>query len=320
MARIQAAMALIALAQLLGCANVKVHKVSVEDRAAGADRHVKGFRYYLNRPYIVVSERVPVSTQYVPAVLTRANGAPQGATPFLMTLLPDSNGEHRVYNLEGQRIPEADWRCLRVLKETAKVEAIKNTAGSVVISKDAAATIETPKAESADATAAIQVAFLPDFEEQYVIRNKNFLAKTKYQYDFRNGMQLAGFAGSYNATDVPVKILETVGNLVTAAGKVAETALGQPIPGVGIEKFTVGDDGRVTRDPFFIKIERAIEPGFYQVQKSWERARATPEMPLDEVCGLFSSVGLDLVETTSVLTREQYEKETGRTAAESSAR
>ena len=28
---------------------------------------------------------------------------------------------------------------------------------------------------------AIQVAFLPDFEEQYAIRNKNFLARTKYQ-------------------------------------------------------------------------------------------------------------------------------------------
>jgi hypothetical protein len=42
----------------------------------------------------------------------------------------------------------------------------------------------TPAPASDDA---IQVAYMPDFEEQYAIRNKNFLAKTKYQYKFQNG-------------------------------------------------------------------------------------------------------------------------------------
>lgn len=517
MPRVQLFLFALALTQTFGCANVKVKKVSVEDRAVGNDRHVKGFRYYLNRPYLVVSDRVEVSTQYIPAALTRPEST--DGPFYLLALVADSHGEHRVYDQEGHHIPGFAWRTLSILNESGSVtlpgvatevddrvklaalgaawsladwagrtgkalnfkpdrglsdrvlSVVQNEAGQqtneiksqldeaidlgirtvngelrvagatidesqkqkiekaihdklvdagtdedkesartsllatalilrialpkepdngfdkvdeclsiglastdlvgalvetdadkiIEASRDAcgkvlgttppevkelkvayvprdisgarnlpsvfptetfqlstAAAAVIPKPESTNASSsdkpAIQVAFLPDFEEQYVIRNKNFLAKTKYQYDFRNGMQLAGVAGSYNATDVPVKVLETVGNLITAAGKVAETALSQPITPGGEGKFRFASDGQVIRDSFFIKIEQAIEPGMYRVQKSWERVQASPGMPIDQISGLFSDVGLDLVETTSILTRDQYEKETGRKA------
>ena len=51
---------------IAGCANVKVRKVDVDKRIAGKDHHVRGFRYYLNRPYLVVGKHISVGTQLVP--------------------------------------------------------------------------------------------------------------------------------------------------------------------------------------------------------------------------------------------------------------
>jgi hypothetical protein len=51
----------------VGCACLEVKKVSEEKRQAGSD-HVKGFRYYLSRPYVVVQAPILVcesSTLYV---------------------------------------------------------------------------------------------------------------------------------------------------------------------------------------------------------------------------------------------------------------
>ena len=57
---------LMAAAAAAGCANVHVKKVPVELRAAGQDHHVHGFRYYLTRPYIVVSRRIELGDEVVP--------------------------------------------------------------------------------------------------------------------------------------------------------------------------------------------------------------------------------------------------------------
>lgn len=44
-----------------GCAKLKVTKISEDSRLCGTDDHVKGFRYYLSRPYVVVTKPVLVS-------------------------------------------------------------------------------------------------------------------------------------------------------------------------------------------------------------------------------------------------------------------
>ena len=118
---------------------------------------------------------------------------------------------------------------------------------------------------------AIQVIFLPDFEEQYAIRNKNFLAKTQYQYTFSHGTELDTMSGTYGAVDVPVKILETIGNLITAAGSVATQKL---TGGGGAAKSasSSGFGGTGDAPTFYIRTKLVIEPGVYRLQKSWERA------------------------------------------------
>lgn len=521
--------ACIVLVACIGCANVKVHKVSVCDRVHGTDEHVKGFRYYLSRPYIVVGRRIPVGTSYIPAAL--GMDPHNGEQPYvLVSLIGDADGQHLVYNLQGEPVgaltksihlvpgsltsnpgkssgsppaSAADTRfqvmanatiaeltalfeaqfpmnekvahktLLKVLEPKSKqldlegeearledmfkivskslwqgdaiadkkrAELIRfglskllagpdNTAnsweiilasavglriGMTVLPKDVsvtkpeeflhelekaamkelpkkgateearivlalknvrsqlqeiandhgivevalpesmqsdllvafegsdpkasgkesetpgdtnlpvvafAARADTKPANGADGDKtkastsapepdAIQVVFLPDFEEQYAIRNKNILAKTKYQYIFRNGTELASISGSYNSTDVPVAIVETVGSLIKAAGEVAKTAIGNPAALAGAKSSLTGRDETI--EQFYIKSEYFIEPGIYRLQKSWEEAAgaAVADLDPDERAGLFSRLGLDVAPVASVLTPGQYEAET----------
>ena len=186
---------------------------------------------------------------------------------------------------------------------------------------DAAATLASNGAKAAPAPAAagdggnggvagappeaFQVIFLPDFEEQYAINNVNVLAKTKYKYTFRNGTDLETMAGAYDGTDVPIEILNTVGSLVKAFGAVAQTRL-NPSGAAGAAALTLQANQQAA--DYYVRIEQAIEPGVYRVQKSWERAAAAPldGVTPEQACGLFADVGLPILETTSVITADQY--------------
>jgi hypothetical protein len=440
-------------ALLAGCANVKVHKVDVQDRIDGKDQHVKGFRYYLTRPYLVVARRVPVSVAYIPVApgLYPASDVPKPGQPLpphlelvLVAVVPDAKGAYAVYDRAGHPRPDISPGRVYVLPQAGtgggpiipNLDAIlphlsdaiaaevatravaagtdlkltddekktltdrlrtafataANQAGSdlkkyitqkavedtikeginvavtegnkflkdkgsakqlalsaadladayqmvlaavtakpgakppaVALPFGAAATLDTkPQANAPKAPAAapgspppadgtpggdFQVIFLPDFEEQYAINNVNVLAKTKYKYTFRNGTELESMAGSYNATDVPVKIVETVGRLVQAVGEVAKTRLTDlPVGARAMIDMTAKPTAA-----FYLRVEQGIEPGVYRVQKSWERAAAEPLDGLapDQVCGLFAEIGLPINETVSVITGTEHDQATG---------
>jgi hypothetical protein len=326
----------IASAVNLGCANVKVDKVSVEDRLSGNDRCVQGFRYYLNRPYIVVGRQISAGTIYVPAIPVKRTPSlhPTDQLRFLAAV-PDRGtpGVFQVFDAQGnwvESVPPPDlhmkYEHVQILPPAAPLPkagsttyADSNPGGGTGMKKPT----QTPPTQPTTPADAIQVVFLPDFEEQYAIRNKNCQAKTKYKYTFRNGTELAGMAGSYNSTDVPVMIVETVGSLLQAAGQVAMTAI-QPASALTqaasspTTRMNYGAGGKTDPDPnpnpirYYVKIEHVLEPGIYRVQKSWERAAA---MPLDglkpeQFPGLFADVGLEIREVTSIIASAQHDKET----------
>ena len=91
-----------------------------------------------------------------------------------------------------------------------KPAAAKNDASTQTV-------VSTTKTDSA-VRSPFQVIFLPDFEEQYAVRNKNFLAKTQYKYNLSHGTQLDTISGSYSAVDVPVAIIETLGARTAGCG------------------------------------------------------------------------------------------------------
>ena len=88
---------------------MKVRKVDVERCAAGTDHHVKGFRYYLNRPYIVVGRQISVSTQLVPVRMATYPGTAKVGEPnsriVYVGLVPDKYGNYLIYDADGNEEP-----------------------------------------------------------------------------------------------------------------------------------------------------------------------------------------------------------------------
>jgi len=410
---IRVGVALICAATIVGCANVKVKKVSVKDRLSGNDAHVRGFRYYLNRPYVVVPQQVPIATSYVavkPFYMASAAGQPQ--TAALVSLSPDPHTKKQiVFDPDGNELKDVDFASVyagepppvaatpsgvtppgvtppgvtppggsppggapanngpiapapppppapngakrsgttgtavtasinapRVKNRDAKLdENVKTTlqapgdsgnnpqqplsntnplnqfgAGNASSQTPAATTVTTSKTvtDNPNATNNIQVVFLPDFEEQYAIRNKNVLAKTQYKYAFAHGTELDTAAGTYSAVDVPVKILDTIGNLINAAGALTTQRINNP-PAKPATPALGGTGGADIQPMFYIKRLDYIEPGFYRLQKSWERAHAISQGQVaPEVAqGLFSDLGLVVQSSSSVISAAQYTKE-----------
>jgi hypothetical protein len=67
---------IICAALLTGCADLQVRKIDPVQREHGLDTHVKGFRYYLSRPYVVVKNWVPVS-EHVSLLVLKGDDAKQ---------------------------------------------------------------------------------------------------------------------------------------------------------------------------------------------------------------------------------------------------
>jgi hypothetical protein len=160
-------------------------------------------------------------------------------------------------------------------------------------------------APAAEVTNLIQVVFLPDFEEQYAVKNTNVLAQAKYEYSFANGCTLAEAGGSYNATVVPVAILQTIQKAIGAAGELQKQALESlPIPAPPQGPRAEVDPSKI----YYVVRQTFIEPGVYRLQKSWEVQAAEAEGHV-EPCragGLLTEMGLPVEECALVLTREQY--------------
>jgi hypothetical protein len=111
-----------------------------------------------------------------------------------------------------------------------------------------------------------------------------------------------------------VKLVETVGRLVQAVGEVAKTGL-QTFPVSGTPRGALAVTPPAPDADFYIRIEQAIEPGVYRIQKSWEMAAgADPEalksMPHDKLNGLFAEIGLPIADTVSVITGTEHDQAT----------
>jgi hypothetical protein len=104
---------------------------------------------------------------------------------------------------------------------------------------------------------------------------------------------------------VPVKVIETVGALIQAAGAVAKQQIKPDAAISGAPSLLSAVDGNPIRH--YLKIQNVIEPGVYRLQKSWERAAATPTdgLGMDEVHGMFSDIGLEVIEVRSILDATQ---------------
>src|SRR5262249_38221035 len=218
-------------------------------------------------------------------------------------------GRPRIFDLQGN--PQPEWKPMTE-KETsiARGEGNVKVAGFVqppdpVIGQKprvlAGAAAPTPPGLPDK----IQVVLLPDFEEQYAIRNHNILAKTEYNLVFGDDSTLAEMSGSYDATTIPVAVLKTLQKAITAAGEIRAEEIKKEAPPVTGPKAELFDLSKV----YYICQETYIEPGIYRLQKSGERqaAEAPAGITAERATGLLTELGFPVGHCVTILSEKNYQ-------------
>lgn len=254
-----------------GCANLVVHKVPVDQRVAGADDHVDGFRYYLSRPHVLVKEKIEVSRTESLVLIEKGgavqflDGAGAGKTVPLDQLTTTNPGTGAT-----QRVSEAELEAMRNLIKT-RPEPVNNpsstdadvrpaalaaplpddsvtafaTAGPAWPTDARPALLPSPRAasptpeppatdrKSAQLTGAIQIVFLPDMDEQYAIHSRNFVSKTSFTLKFRDGWGLSDVYGDHDSTPVALELFNVIDQAIDTAKTLALAQMKKDADGGG---------------------------------------------------------------------------------------
>lgn len=238
-----------ALPAASGCSNLVVKKVPLEDRACGADDQ-KGFRYYMNRPYLLVKKNILISE--------RKSLVPMNDEILKHLQNKGTSGNNRIAspsdNIEGKAV----------------------TANTQSLDKPSLGTLPNDRT----LTGNVEIMYLPDLDEQYVIKSKNLLAKTALGLSFQDGSQLNQVQGEHDSTTVTVSLLEQVDKAIGAAQGVAQKEIERETKieeartkgtSTGEGKQTVNGLAQTGKKPIYQRIERVyIKAGMYRLNKPWE--------------------------------------------------
>ena len=268
-----------------GCSNLVVKKVPIDKRIQGTD-HQQGFRYYLNRPYLVVKDPVLIFERLTLVEVTGKHG--DGSFPVAKFLEGERKGQtirladlnvkagdqafRPVAAAELSRIraelaskvkaasatparskpgaltppTERDSQVVRTAISSGAVSAATvgalpspltataalaqqgapastggRTASSVDQNASSTASLKDESIGTAPTdtvlTGAIQVIYLPDLDEQYVIKSKNWLAKSSFALAFRNGSELTEVDAEHDATTVTIALLDLLQQAIVTA-------------------------------------------------------------------------------------------------------
>lgn len=305
-----------------GCAGLTAHKVPLQHRLAGADKQ-KGFRYYLSRPYIVVSQRILVHQEILPGVLIEdtANKKAQVnvTTKYgVRVLMPDGKATH--LDLSGNPLPKeaAKWTPVHIddptVPNTSAEMAVSFSAfpepvnymdpyrslNSVAAAAYSDVQKQTPIEDVSDMPPPFQVVHLPDFEEQMAVKHHAFLSTNKFSMLFRDGWQLDSLQNNSDTTDVPVAILKTLQKAISAAAGFESDRLRRvaEIHGQGPAPQDTGEGKEFIPRRMAVVQRYYIEPGMYRLNKESER---NPDTDESSPCGLLTAFGLPLAGDTEVL-------------------
>lgn len=321
------------LAALLGCANLEARKVPVSDRLDGTDDKIKGFRYYVSRPYLIVSRRVCVGQHLAVGRLLWQKDGPETVIETI-----DEHGRPRYYDSRGAEtlIARDQYVAVEYLKpapqpvkdpktgmgggtgkgggtgdDTKKEEEKKD--GDMKDKKDGAplADIRVEALQrrlmladqlrqtlvadtSQTAPDAFQFVMLPDFEEQVAVKDVNFAAYGKYELKFADGWQLRSVSGTWDSTEVAIKALQVLSNAVSAAAEVRSEQLTKlPVKRPGADVTSQA----VGQPVYAVRVVSTyIEPGVYRLQKTSEKTAVAPDA--GAACpegGLLSDLGIPVV-------------------------
>ncbi len=283
-----------------GCANLVTKKVPLEARLSGKDEHHHGFRYYLPRPYIVVSEPVTLSRDFeVGNLVRRLNHSDTLYMEFSEQVDGTADHQLRYDRLDGS---PADPSLNPGDFEKVSMAEVEGPARDVILRTSATMLQPTeifddvvPRDRSnmtggflsLDQLAnyfqvvdpieappdAFQVVQLPDFEEQMAIEDRNFAAYSKYDLQFADGWQLRSVNSNVDATETAVRAFQSISNAIGVAASLEAEEL-NTLPLTPEEIARQGADprsGLPGENPKVVRVvKRLIPPGLYRLNKTSE--------------------------------------------------
>lgn len=237
-----------------GCSNLEARKVPNQCRAVEQDCD-EGFRYYLNRPYLIVKAPVLIS-------------------------------ERKSLVLGGD-LPNS---AVIVTTEISRARADSGASSSPTLG-----TLTAPTEIAL--TGNLQIVYLPDLDEQYVIQSKNCLAKTNFALTFANGTELTQVDGDHDATTLTVELLSQIQNAISTASGVAQEEYKHSSTSTSTQDKATQNTAKALGQPatvdrtLYRKVERtSIKPGMYRLQKPWEMDDGSGLMPIGT--GFLAKLGL----------------------------
>lgn len=353
--------AIVLVVTMAGCSNLDARKVSLEDRMSGEDKKVKGFRYYVSRPYVVVTGQIQVATTKtrarVVSVAVKDQRYPgdKDGYPYALLAYGFTNGRivKQLLTLRGNPAPhnwlkvdgEPNLRSASLARdvsllsqfEPASVKGAHTLTGARVAGRWASLssggqqgtpgagavgtggdyTLELRGKPSLEIALAmtqetkmprgtndprpqegeIKIVYLPDFEEQIAVRNHNFLARSSYKLAFQDGWQLTSVDGTHDATEVAVKVLDTVRRAISVAADVEEKRLNTlPLEAPSIETIP-GSRSATEPSEIIVEVTRTliVEPGMYRLNKSDEMTH-----DIQTGAGILADMGIPVETQTEI--------------------
>lgn len=387
--RIGAAAALLVI-NGAGCSNLVVKKVPIDKRMAGSDDHLKGFRYYLNRPYLLVNDKILLKENKSLVMVQKTGTADEILLKYL-----DGPRRDQTVKVSNQKVTTnggavstvtpselAKLKAILVSQNEARAsrsattpkatraigrdDAVQRTQHAATDPKDTGAAttpassqtpaqtanvainiaggatlggtgvpgqgfgagapaLQPPASFGADVkpipipdvgkpavhglTGNMKILYLPDLDEQYVIKSKNVLAKSAFALTFNDDSSLAAVEGNHDATTVTISLLEQVDKAITAAQGVlgaqitqqSKTTTAAPNP-AGLGTGAPGGLGAAAEIQYYQFVERIyIRPGLYRLNKPWEMGGDQAETV---GCGLLAKLGIPYVTETELVPSE----------------
>ncbi|MDN3515950.1 MAG: hypothetical protein NG747_16355 [Candidatus Brocadia sp.] len=247
---------------IAGCAEVKIRKVPTPtqyvhwtDLMQYKADNIKGFRFYLPRPFINVFESFPIRTDiYI------ADGvvSPDGKYVIIKRVRDESGltkymaGEHD----GGAYIAKRDISVPEIAKDIAKAQAGVEDEARKKAEEKAKATVPTgggqePSAEpipvprmtginkrrvtNDNAAFAYQplrgnfdIVYMPDFEEQYAVYSWAGLGNAEFEVNLGQGWSLQGFNSLTDNSELNKRIFDMIDTSIKMAKTAGSAAIGIP--------------------------------------------------------------------------------------------
>lgn len=290
---------------LLGCSNLDVKKVPVQQRVAGTDDQ-QGFRYFLNRPYLVVKKPIPLYEKKTlvnlqdPALKDFLRRVAQRSADGIESVQPkEIEKAIEALSLQnGIALPQGGGTGAAA---SAGEELTNGGARATAAAAESAGSLDMPQIkdlpEDTKLEGDVQIIYLPDLDEQYVIKSKNWVAKSAFALAFKNGSELVEVNGEHDATTVTLALFKQIQEAIGVAQSVAQEQIKQAAKSGesggggsgGAKARTAAEDAVRGNDPVYQMVERVyIKPGVYRLNKPWEMEGAQCEVGT----GLLAKMGL----------------------------